>query len=249
MSKFLQTLKQVFKVGWQDAFRYAVWSLGGGLLGCVIVLIVMAVASRRGEPLEYFQLGGIMSLIVSVALFFFGNVFTIPSEFNLAISLGKTRKCFVPAKYLLLVFDLLVMLAAVIAVALLENRLYRTVYPGAKSAFSMEHILLRPEVIVSAAFGFSMLVLFFGALVMRFTVKVYWVIWALWMFGTLGSSRLVSAVSKIPEDSVWAQLARSMRYFFTEGISAAQATAMVLLLSVLGVAASMALLRRQRVTG
>lgn len=249
MKKFVQTLKQVFLVDWKDVIEYAVCALGGGLVGCVIVLIVMAVAAHKGEPAEYIQLGGTIALLVSVAIFFFAAIFSISSEFNLAISMGKTRKCFVPAKYLLMVFDLLVLQAVVIAVGLFENWLYRAIYPGAACVFSITSFLLRGEVILSIAFGGSVLILLFGALVLRFTTKIYWIIWALWMFGFVGASRIASAVSKVPEDSVWAGLVRKLLSFFMEDISAVQVLGMVLLLSMLGLAVSYALLRRQRVTG
>lgn len=249
MKKFMQTLKQVYLVGWKDVWEYAACILGGGLLGCTIILIVMAVAAHKGEPAEYIPLGGLMAWVVAVVVFCLAALFSISSEFNLAISMGKTRKYFVPAKYLLLVFDLLVLQAVVIAVSLFEDWVYGAIYPDAVCIFSFVSFLSHGEVILCIAIGGSMLILLCGALVMRFSTKIYWVLWALWMLGFMGASRIAVAISKAPEDSVWAGLVRKVVHFFMEEVTAVQVLGVILLLSVLGLAASFALLRRQRVTG
>lgn len=243
MKEFIKTLKQVFLVGWQDMLGFSLFSLLGGIGGIVITLIIVAI---EGSGEEYAQVGVFMALLIGVLVYLFAGIFGMANEFNLAISMGKTRKYFGPAKYLMLVLGFLVMMAASALIDLVEDALYSAIYPGIVCEIYFSKILLQPMVIFSVTLIGAMLVLLFGALILRFSNKVYIFVWGVWMVCSMSFSRIASSLHE-EQPSVWGKIAKAI-VTFAENVTAVQLVFLVLAVVAVGLAVAFGFLRKQRVT-
>lgn len=243
MKEFVRTLRQSFQVHGRDLFSYAAITAGGGIFGILIVLVIL-VMDGSGE--DYGKLGAMLALMFGVILVFFGGIFTVQSEFNLAISMGKTRKYFVPARYLELALNVLVMLAVVMLVDWVEGMLYPAIYPQAVCEFSIDLLLHNGGVLIGIVFGAPALILLFGALLMRFSTKFFWVLWALWMILFVGGPRFLTGIRKNP-DSIPGRIGLKL-LDFVAGITSVQLTVVLILLAAAGLGVATGLFRKQRVT-
>lgn len=243
MKEFIRTLKQLFLVGWQDMLAFSLYSLLGGVVGIIITLIIVAI---EGSGEEYAQVGMFMALLIGVLVYLFAGIFGMANEFNLAVSMGKTRKYYGPAKYLMLVLGFLVMMAASALIGLVENILYPAIYPGIVCELYFSKILLQPMVIFSVTFIGAMLVVLFGALILKFSNKIYIFIWALWMVSTMSFSRLASSLHE-EQPSVWGKIAKCV-VTFAQNVTTVQMILLILVVVAVGLAVSFGFLRKQRVT-
>lgn len=242
MKEFVRTLNQTFRVHYKEALMYVIVTAGGGILG---ILIVTGVVFFAGTEEGYAKLGATLALLFGAIFVFFGSLFSVQTEFNLAISMGKTRKYFVPARYLELALDILVMLAVTTLINGLEGILYPALFPGATCEFGMDAIVYNVGAMIGITVGAPVLILLLGVLLMRFSTKMFWGLWALWMIAFVGGPRILSAVKKNP-DSLPGRI--GMRVMeFCSGITAVELAVSMILLAVVGMIATVMLFRKQRV--
>ena len=116
MSQFVKQIKRRTT----ETLQYLAIMAGGFLVG---VAIVSAVALYFGDGKEegIFQLGVILALVITVFLQGFGTIFSFLGEFNLAISMGQTRKSFVWAYEAVSVIQIVVMAAVAFLMGFVEH--------------------------------------------------------------------------------------------------------------------------------
>lgn len=243
MKEFFRTLKEVFCVSRNEFFSYGLVPAGAGLLGIIIVLIIMA-ADGTGE--DYGQIGAMFVLMFGAITLFFGGIFSVQSDFNLAISMGKTRKYYLPSRYLLLLAETMVILALAYIVGKVEDALYPTLYPGAVCDLRVSGFLNSPFLFLGIGLVVPVIILLFGVLLMRFSAKFFWILWALWMFGCIGAPRIASAAVQKP-DSIPGKLGLALMEF-SNGLSPLQISGMFAVVLLAGMVITFALFRKQRVT-
>lgn len=146
------------------------------LLGAGVFSAVRAV-NPQAQP---FPMGTLLALIFLAAVHLFVCSFSIMQEFNLAVSMGVTRKSFVPGY---MAFSLLELACAGLFLLLLFLVERRTVGLAAPGAFMTElfHVIARSPYILLAAFGLLAAEMLSGALTLRFGFKIYWGFWLLGM--------------------------------------------------------------------
>lgn len=243
MKEFIRTLKQIFQVHGSDTLTYAVIPIGGGIIGVIIVLVIMAI-DGTGE--DYGMLGTMFAMLFGAIGLFFGGIFSVQSEFNLAISMGKTRKYFAPARYLGLVLNVVLLEAVIVLFTYLENALYPALYPGAVCELSFSGLAENPGLIVGIAIVVPALILFLGIMLMRFTAKFFWVLWALWMFGCMGLPRISNAMLHEPDS--WAGRFGLAIVDFMEKSSKAGLVSVAVVVTIAVMVVTYWLFKKQRVT-
>jgi len=102
MKEYIRTLKELMRVSKDEFVLYGVVSVIGAIIGIVMVFVIMAI-DGTGE--DYGELGSLFALMIGAIALVFGGIYGTQTDFNMAISMGKTRKHFVPAKYITLVID------------------------------------------------------------------------------------------------------------------------------------------------
>lgn len=196
MKEFIRTLKQTVQVHGSDTLTYTVITAGGGIIGVIMVLIIMAI-DGTGE--DYGMLGTMLAMVFGVIGLFFGAIISVQGEFNLAITMGKARKYYAPAKYVSLMLNVLLMEVVIVLFTYLEKALYPALYPGAVCELSFSGLAENPGLIIGIAILVPVIIMFLGIMLMRFTAKFFWVLWALWMFGCMGLPRISKAMMHEPE--------------------------------------------------
>lgn len=243
MKEFISTLKQVFLVGWQDMLGFSLYSLFGGVVGILLTIIIITI---DGSGESYAQVGALISLLIGMLVYLFAGIFSMANDFNLAISMGKTRKYYGPAKYLLFAFGFVIMMAASALIGMVEELLYPALYPGIVCEGAFGKILLQPMIIFGVTLIGAMLVMLFGALILRFSSRIYIFVWALWMFLTMSFSKLAASLHE-EQPSVWGKIAKGV-VSFVENATGLQLVLLVLSIAAVGLAVAFGFLRKQRVT-
>ena len=243
MKEFMRTLKETFQVNRIEPIQYGLLPIAGAILGIVLVLIIMAV-DGTGE--DYGQLGTVFAIMFSTIVLLFGGIFSVQSDFNLAISMGKTRKYYMPARYLVLVLDTVIILTIVLLTSRIEDALYPAIYPGTVCDLNAGRFLNSPGVFAAIALGVPMIILLFGVLLMRFSAKFFWVVWALWMFLCMGGPRIASATIENP-DSLPGKVGLALVEVLT-GLTALKLFGIAAVTILTGLIVTFVLFKKQRVT-
>lgn len=243
MKEFAKTLKQTFQVSWQEIVVYNGIAVFGGVVGVIVALILMGTGEMEGE---YATIGAMIALIIGIMIMMMVGIFSLQQDFNLAISLGKTRKHYVPARFLFLATNCLLCIITVLLIGGIEKLLYSTVDKGAVCAFGMEQFLLHPVAILGFVFLVPAIIMVGGACYIRFGAKFFWVAWVLWMVGCTSLPKMISSVHD-EADSIWKRMGRAVIDFFVQ-LTAWQVVIGILLLGVLGIVVAFRVLRKQSVT-
>jgi len=243
MKRFINTLKQTILVGKSELIVYGLFSLFGGALGVIVWTIVMAVDGADGT---YGTAGAMMALLLGMLGIIIMGMFSMHQDFNMAISLGKTRRQYVPAKYLLLVTACLLCFVISYLICKMELLLYPFVLNGAVCELNMEDILLNPVTILGVVILVPMLVMLCGALYLKFGMKFFWFGWVIWMCSCTMLPRILSASEHEP-DTIWGRMGTALLNFFINS-DAVKMVIGILVTGVLGLLVAYKLLSRQRVT-
>ena len=243
MKKYIRTLKEHILVSKDEFILYGVVSLIGAIIGIVMVFVIMAV-DGTGE--DYGELGSLFALMIGAIALLFGGIYGTQTDFNMAISMGKTRKHFVPAKYISLVIETIMLIAIASLVGWIEGILYNAIYPAAVNELHVSAWLDYPLVLVGVALGIPAITMLLGTLLMIFGQKFFWVIWFLWMFGCIGLPRIIATVAHDPESGLGQFSAAVVR--FIAGLPRGSLTIVMFLIILVVVVADYILLRKQRVT-
>lgn len=154
MKSFMSTLKQTFQAGKGELLVYAVCAMGGGIFGIILSLIIIAADAAEGT---YETIGALLALVLGIFIILLLGILSMQQDFNLLISFGKTRRQYVPVKYLLLVASCLLCILVAIIFALLEEFIYPALNPGAICDFSIKGFLLNPITILGFVFWYPWL--------------------------------------------------------------------------------------------
>lgn len=155
--------------------------ISGIYLFTIAVVLGIGIYHRnRQEVVEVFPAGSVFGILVGMSFWFFAGSFYFMREFNMAVSMGQTRKKFVWCYELVSVLEILAMLVLLKGFAAVEKGIYHWLLPEAKSFLEVNRIISwnRVAVIVLGVVAVQMLI---QALLLRYGMKVYWVLWFIWM--------------------------------------------------------------------
>ncbi len=174
----LQQLRLDLKVHYDILLASLAAELGGFLFGFILVNIIMRVDS---DPGSWFCMGSLMALIVGVAVPLFSGAFSYSSQFQLALSMGRTRSAFMGSFVLRLLLQLLAGYALVLGLYQVELALYPLLFPAYENEVAFT-FLTNWRIIVSAIAALLILSMFIGALFGRYGKKSIWVFYLIWLF-------------------------------------------------------------------
>lgn len=154
------------------------------------VNIILAVADGGEEFVEIAPAFGVIGVAISLILFV---GFSFASRFNLAISCGETRKSFMTGYLLSSLFESVFAMGITLIASWIERIILRVVAQDAviietgKYVFQMKYLVLGVMFVIA-------LVMLCNALTMRYGKIAFWIIWAVWMVCSLGSSKIISFI-------------------------------------------------------
>ena len=134
----------------------------------IVVFIVMNVAKENTCATA----GTMLAVIAFAFIHLFGITLSFMGDFNMAISLGATRKSFVSGYVLFNLLEIAVLELEIVVFGVVEKFLLENAFPQAVITWNY----LSGVLVV-----FTAVEMFFGAVILRYGMKVLWILWAVWM--------------------------------------------------------------------
>lgn len=167
------------------------FALGEGMM---IALMAWAEADEPATLACIFALMG-------YAFWFFAVGVQLVFGSNWAISMGRTRKSYLAAHYLVNILYSLVMGLGCWLLIQLEKLLLGWRYSGLPMEFDLSETFTLPVMALIAVAG-VVVASFLGALISRFGKKAFWPLWAVWMFTFLVLPRMTDGMESGKPDTL-----------------------------------------------
>lgn len=148
----------------------------GYLVGLGIVFIMVNVTDENA----YATVGTMLAVLLFAFIHLFAISFSFMGEFNTAISMGVTRKSFAAGYALFNLLEIAVLELDIVVLGVLEKFLLKTAFPQAAVEADMTTFFTW-KYLLGAMVVFTVLEMFFGAVILRYGMKVLWILWAVWM--------------------------------------------------------------------
>lgn len=219
-----------------EVLQFLVAAFGGYVFGIIVMMIIRANIVEK----ECVTLGMLIGMIILVFMHFFGITFSFIGEFNMALSMGATRKSFVGSYALFNMVELAGLELLLFVLGKIELALISVIYPQCEIILDVTQYF-QWKYLLAVIVGMTVVELFLGAVILRFGMKAFWVVWAIWMFLTLVPVKLSEnevMAAKMHQLGEQIGLENIVQYLFAAGVVAA------VIMAVLG----WNLLKKQRVT-
>ncbi len=219
-----------------EVLQFLVAAFGGYVFGIIVMMIIRANTVEK----ECVTLGMLIGMIILVFMHFFGITFSFIGEFNMALSMGATRKSFVGSYALFNMVELAGLELLLFVLGKIELALISVIYPQCEIILDVTQYF-QWKYLLAVIVGMTVVELFLGAVILRFGMKAFWVVWAIWMFLTLVPVKLSEnevMAAKMHQLGEQIGLENIVQYLFAAGVVAA------VIMAVLG----WNLLKKQRVT-
>ena len=207
-------------------------------MGCWLFGLLLAIFLGSHTEIEkgMILVGTLIVTIIMFIVHFLGTSFSFVVGFNLAVSMGAVRKCYVPAYVLFTMAELAQIMLFIVLMGHLEKGILQEMFP--KRVLDLD---LMPyvdlKVCLAVIIGMTVLELFTGSLILCFGWKSLWGIWVLWMLPSVIAGILVQN-----------EKLKSEMLALADRITGGTIVAITILLCLLLAIASWGMLRRQRVT-
>lgn len=149
---------------------------GGYLVGLIIVFIVMNATKEN----SYATVGTMLAVIVFALMHLWGISFSFMGDFNMAVSMGVTRKSFVAGYALFNLLEIAVLEVEIILFGMFEKFMLKTAFPQASMEIDLTNFFTW-NYLSGVLVVFTAVEMFFGAVILRYGMKVLWILWAVWM--------------------------------------------------------------------
>ena len=219
-----------------EVLQFLVAAFGGYVFGIIVMMIIRANIVEK----ECVTLGMLIGMIILVFMHFFGITFSFIGEFNMALSMGATRKSFVGSYALFNMVELAGLELLLFVLGKIELALISVIYPQCEIILDVTQYF-QWKYLLAVIVGMTVVELFLGAVILRFGMKAFWVVWAIWMFLTLVPVKLSEnevMAAKMHQLGEQIGLENIVQYLFAAGVVAA------VIMAVLG----LNFLKKQRVT-
>ncbi len=220
-----------------EVLQFLAVAFGSYVFGIIVMMIIRA---NTMEENECVTLGMLIAMIVLVFIHFFGITFSFVGEFNMALSMGATRKSFVGSYVLFNMVELAGLELLLFVLGKIELALISVIYPQCEIILDVTQYF-QWKYLLAVIVGMTVVELFLGAVILRFGMKAFWVVWAIWMFLTLVPAKLSEnevMEAKMHQLGEQIGLENIVQYLFAAGVVAA------VIMAVLG----WNFLKKQRVT-
>lgn len=190
MEIHMETIKRQWNMRWVYGETQSVLICLGAVffLGMIGTLIGIEFFDVRNPPL----VGTIGAFLIAGFGQFILAGFGFASEFNLAVSLGETRKKFVWSFQLFSLAEIVFILLSVFVFFSIEQFVYGMVTGAPLWENGILELLKigKPQYLAAGIVVILALEMLVQALMLRFGVKAFWVIWGAWMTVSIFGIRL-----------------------------------------------------------
>lgn len=209
---------------------------GGYLVGLIIVFIVMNATKEN----SYATVGTMLAVIVFAFMHLFGISFSFMGDFNMAVSMGVTRKSFVAGYALFNLLEIAVLEVEIILFGMFEKFMLKTAFPQASMEIDLTNFFTW-NYLSGVLVVFTAVEMFFGAVILRYGMKVLWILWAVWMIICLVPMNIAK------NEKLSGELAK-LGLFLGGTLTPQGMVVLVIVLTIVVAAITWNILRKQRVT-
>lgn len=205
----LLSIKQQFKLQWDNLWQFALIMVGMFVVGFLIVSVLVAV----GIADTTVTLASLFA-VLGLAFWFFGVGAQMSLGLTHGIIMSRTRKSFLVAHYVVNLVYTVLQCALMFVLFQLDRILLKTFFSQ-----------LELEVDFSIYFGFKLLLIvivsgvivasFLGAMLTRYGKTAFWVLWSIWMFVFLVLPRASEAAAESGDATILGMIAIRVVEFFT----------------------------------
>jgi len=202
----------MWKLYLPELYQMLVIMLIGEIFGIVLIKIIVSVDSTIEG---YAVLGTFVAMFLGIIVTLISAVFSYGAKFNLAVSMGCTRKEFFLSYWGGSLLFVAIEIAAVLVFGILETGLGKIMYANSLLfeevnflTYLMDYRVIAGLLLMVPAVG-----IFVGALTLKFQTKAIWAMWVVWMVACLGGAKVHDIISENP-DSILADVAGSVFHFF-----------------------------------
>lgn len=211
------------------------------LIGYVLGLVAgMACVYMEGVENGYSYWGTGTALICMGFTIFAVGIVQMPSEFNMALSMGKVRKHLVVAQYVTWVRNILIALFICMVGSVVEAGIYSGLYPEAVCTMDLRAFFCNPVYFLTILMCAPALALFANAISMRFGQVSIFIVYCVPTMLVALSSRIMRNT-----DSVLAKILTALQEVL---LKVGRVPLTYIVLGILCVLFAYLILRKQRVT-
>lgn len=190
----MKMIKNTICLNMKDVWMTLLFILCGGAFGGLMEFVIDLVSGENGVIGIASIVGGIVLLAYAV----FALCFAERESFNLAISMGRTRKSYIPARYFAILINIAVSLVGFFVICGIE-------YLFSQKFTTFEYLDIL-QTIGLPVIGWVIIVIvtpiiemFFGICYVKWERKFFWGLWVVWMLLFVGGPRVLSAMEKHPQ--------------------------------------------------
>lgn len=166
-----------------------------GVLGSLFMLFIVKVGMSGEEEKVWFLLGTVMAVVGCVMVGVIIGILGYASNFNMMVSMGRTRKEFYITNFVGSVINNFISMAAILAFLAVEKGLGGLVYRDVERYVATEQVLLDFRVIMAYVLGMAVLRLILGALFLKFGNKLMWFVWGICILAGILSRSITKAAA------------------------------------------------------
>lgn len=208
----------------------------GYVIGLIVVFAVMNVAKESTCATA----GTMLAVIAFAFMHLFGITFSFMGDFNMAISLGATRKSFVAGYALFNLLEIAVLELEIVVFGVAEKLLLENAFPQAVMEIDLTNFFTW-NYLSGVLVVFTAVEMFFGAVILKYGMKAFGVLWALWMLITL-------VPMNIEKNEKLSGELESLGVILGEKITSQGIATLVIIATIIIVMIMWKILRKQRVT-
>lgn len=234
----------MWKLYLPELYQMLVIMLIGEVFGIVLVRIIVSVDPTVNG---YVSLGSFISICLGMFVTVLSCIITYGTKFNLAVSMGCTRKEFFSVHWIGTILFILIEIVAVLIFGLLETGLGKIMYANTSLSEELNLLpyLMNYKVITALLLFVPAMGIFAGSLVMKFQMKAFWALWAVWMFLFLGGAKVSELISENPDGRL-ADVVSGVFAFF-KGLTGPAIVLLLLVIFAVVFGISAILVRKQEV--
>ena len=215
-----------------EVMEFLAVALGGYVLGIIVMMVIRANTMEENECVT-------LGVLIAAIMLGFVHLFGI-GEFNMALSMGATRKAYVGSYALFNMAELAGLELLLFVFGKIEFAIMGVIYPQCDVILDLTQYF-QWKYLLAVIIGMTIVELFAGAVILRFGMKALWGIWAVWMFIMLVPVKLSEnemIAAKMHQIGMQIGFGNIAQYLFLLGVVVAAIMAVL----------AWKLLRKQRVT-
>lgn len=216
-------------------------ALGGIMLAMMgIELLISFLFATFEDGNNTLVFSGVIVIAFTFFFHIFINCFGFIPEFNIAVSMGETRKRFVWSYYCFSIIEMLLIIGLGFMIGKIEKIIISLCYPQQECIeLFWNHINIFMIVVMIVIFsGVELLV---SAFLLRFDRKAFWILWCIWMIGCLGPAYITK------HDEIAEKILGVLEHVLAAK-SLYVTLSVVLLLGIMAIGIAWRLLKKQQVT-